>query len=540
MITASHNPIDDNGVKLIDSDGGMLDQAWETYANNIVNASSYDDIIITIDKLVNDMDIKSSDTSSTGNGKVLIAYDTRPHSKHLADLAENAAKSIGCDVKSFGLLTTPQLHHIVRFINDPEEFNDDLSTENGYYERLLTSFKTLVQYPSGTTEQSTSTATTAATVDGSKVIPVIVDCANGVGGAKILELLKHPSLDQKESNGDGYYTLPGCNIKLTLRNISDLSKLNHKVGAEHVQKMQQLPENTIDIEKEKNILCCSFDGDADRIVFYYLDDQSNMHLLDGDKIASLFAMFIKNQLSILGDEANAFKVGVVQTAYANGASRAFLHSLGMETALVKTGVKYLHGKAHEYDVGVYFEANGHGTVLFSKKFVREIGKVQYETPEKQQAQIRLVSFANLINQATGDAISDLLAVLGVLIASNITKEQWDKLYADFPSRQLKVKVKDRSLITTTDDETRTLAPEGLQDAIDALVKQYPNGRAFVRPSGTEDVVRIYAEANSDASDADLLAYQVSQSAYDLCNGVGDRPVIPDELQEASKTKRMKN
>ena len=31
-------------------------------------------------------------------------------------------------------------------------------------------------------------------------------------------------------------------------------------------------------------------------------------------------------------------------------------------ACVPTGVKHLHHKAKEYDVGVYFEANGHGTV----------------------------------------------------------------------------------------------------------------------------------------------------------------------------------
>lgn len=34
-------------------------------------------------------------------------------------------------------------------------------------------------------------------------------------------------------------------------------------------------------------------------------------------------------------------------------------------ACVSTGVKHLHHKALEFDVGVYFEANGHGTVVFS-------------------------------------------------------------------------------------------------------------------------------------------------------------------------------
>ena len=32
-------------------------------------------------------------------------------------------------------------------------------------------------------------------------------------------------------------------------------------------------------------------------------------------------------------------------------------------ACVSTGVKHLHHKAKEFDVGVYFEANGHGTVI---------------------------------------------------------------------------------------------------------------------------------------------------------------------------------
>jgi phosphoacetylglucosamine mutase len=30
-------------------------------------------------------------------------------------------------------------------------------------------------------------------------------------------------------------------------------------------------------------------------------------------------------------------------------------------------VKHLHAKAEHFDVGIYFEANGHGTVIFSDK-----------------------------------------------------------------------------------------------------------------------------------------------------------------------------
>lgn len=45
------------------------------------------------------------------------------------------------------------------------------------------------------------------------------------------------------------------------------------------------------------------------------------------------------------------------------------------------------------------------------------------------------------------------------------------------------------------DETRALTPPSLQERLDALMAApavAPHGRVFVRPSGTEDVVRVYA------------------------------------------------
>jgi len=37
MITASHNPEEDNGVKLIDPDGEMLESSWEVHATDLAN-----------------------------------------------------------------------------------------------------------------------------------------------------------------------------------------------------------------------------------------------------------------------------------------------------------------------------------------------------------------------------------------------------------------------------------------------------------------------------------------------------------------------
>jgi phosphoacetylglucosamine mutase len=75
---------------------------------------------------------------------------------------------------------------------------------------------------------------------------------------------------------------------------------------------------------------CSLDGDADRLIYYYLDDRSQFRLLDGDKIAALVAAFIVELVKATGLE-DSIKVGVVQTAYANGASTKYLSQVSLAT-----------------------------------------------------------------------------------------------------------------------------------------------------------------------------------------------------------------
>jgi phosphoacetylglucosamine mutase len=104
---------------------------------------------------------------------------------------------------------------------------------------------------------------------------------------------------------------------------------------------------------------------------------------------------------------------------------------------------------------------------------------------------------------------------------------WDIMYQDLPNTLRAQKVKDRKIFLTTDAERKLTHPPGLQEKIDALVQKYQDARSvaggisvgwlfmnflfrsFVRPSGTEDVVRIYAEAKTKEQ-ADQLADEVSK------------------------------
>lgn len=174
---------------------------------------------------------------------------------------------------------------------------------------------------------------------------------------------------------------------------------------------------------------------------------------------------------------------------------------------VPTGVKHLHHAAAErYDIGVYFEANGHGTVLFSSSAQRKVASHQPSTAAQATALRCLKDVIEVINQTVGDALSDMLLVEVALYHMSYSVETWDKLYSDLPNRLVKVKVADRNAFVTEDAERRLVRPVGLQGKIDQLVRK-TGGRSFVRPSGTEDVVRVYAEA------------QETEEA------VGERPVL---------------
>lgn len=113
-------------------------------------------------------------------------------------------------------------------------------------------------------------------------------------------------------------------------------------------------------------------------------------------------------------------------------------------------------------------------------------------------------------------------VEGILRRKQWSYMDWAALYEDLPSRLSTLLVEDRSIVTTTNAETCCVTPEGLQAAIDSEVAKYPQGRAFVRASGTEDLVRVYAEADTHEN-CDHLSLEVLRLVHRFAGGVGDPP-----------------
>ena len=87
------------------------------------------------------------------------------------------------------------------------------------------------------------------------------------------------------------------------------------------------------------------------------------------------------------------QVGIIQTAYANGASSQYIREqLRLETVVTPTGVKHLHAAAERFDIGIYFEANGHGTVLFRPALIERLHKVRADSSECSAAVCRDCGF----------------------------------------------------------------------------------------------------------------------------------------------------
>lgn len=116
----------------------------------------------------------------------------------------------------------------------------------------------------------------------------------------------------------------GDTLKLLLHNtaIATAGALNHACGADFVKTSQRLPPSLASV-LQLGQRGCSLDGDADRLIYYYLDDRGQFHMLDGDKIAALVAAFIVELTKSAGLEGE-IQVGIVQTAYANGGSTKYL------------------------------------------------------------------------------------------------------------------------------------------------------------------------------------------------------------------------
>jgi phosphoacetylglucosamine mutase len=128
----------DNGVKIVDARGEMLEASWETYATTLANAPNAEDFIESLQTIVGATKIELSKPS-----RVVYARDTRGSGSRLVSALEDGLRAMNAIQRNIGVTTTPILHYTVNAINNKttSESND---FEEEYYEMLGNAFKTLV------------------------------------------------------------------------------------------------------------------------------------------------------------------------------------------------------------------------------------------------------------------------------------------------------------------------------------------------------------------------------------------------------------
>jgi phosphoacetylglucosamine mutase len=273
---------------------------------------------------------------------------------------------------------------------------------------------------------------------------------------------------------------------LFYNNFVELSYMSeYKYGTDYVVNNSIVP---FDATTANNRLCASFDGDADRIVFYFMDG-NKFCLLDGDRISSLLFKYIIDCIRE-SDANDPITLSVVHTAYSNGSFTEFLSrailpdNLSVSIICAATGVKNLHHEALKADIGIYYEANGHGTVLFNNS------QLTNKIP-------KLAQLSRLQNQLVGDSLTNLVCIMTVLTNMSFSYNDWYAMYKNKPSLLTKISVNDRFAFETTFDEKSLIRPVVLQEYLNTLMSKYTDNDlfCFVRPSGTEDILRLYIEGN---------------------------------------------
>ncbi len=216
--------------------------------------------------------------------------------------------------------------------------------------------------------------------------------------------------------------------------------INTDCGSTHIEHLQKfVVDNGLDVG-------FAYDGDADRCLA--VDEKGNV--ITGDHILYIYGLYMKERGKLLNNK-------IVTTVMSNFGLYKALDKVGIEYDKTKVGDKYVYENMVQTGNRIGGEQSGH--IIFLK----------YET--------------------TGDGILTSLKLMEVLLA---TKKKMSELAAPvvfYPQVLKNVRVKSKPDAQNDPDVQKAVADVG-----EALGD---TGRVLVRESGTEPVIRVMVEAETD-------------------------------------------
>ena len=219
----------------------------------------------------------------------------------------------------------------------------------------------------------------------------------------------------------------------------DGTNINMNAGSTHIEGLQKyVVEHGMDVG-------FAYDGDADRCLC--VDEKGN--IMTGDHILYVYGRYLKERGELLNNT-------VVTTVMSNlGLYKAF-DKLGIGYAKTAVGDKYVYEYMSQNDCCIGGEQSGH--IIFSKY------------------------------ASTGDGILTSLQMMEVLLEKKQTLSELTRDLTIYPQVLVNVKVKDKKSAQNDPD---------VQAAVQKVTEELgESGRILVRESGTEPLIRVMVEAET--------------------------------------------
>jgi phosphoglucosamine mutase len=396
-----------------------------------------------------------------GNAKarVVIGQDTRESSRWIADRVWQGLASVGVEVRSAGVITTPGVAYLARaqhfdagvvisashnpwtdngikiFSGDGYKLPDahELAIEKEIFSLLqdsqaphTDSIPPLSSLPGdpGLRQAYVRWLASNITTDLSR-LRLAVDCANGAAAVEAPELFR------------------ALGIAATyLHSSPDGQNINEQCGALHPETVgRYVVEN-----KGRFDLGVTFDGDADRALFCDAEGR----VVNGDAVLLIAA----REMQSGGSLANTT---VVATTMSN---------MGLELALKRSGIQML--RANVGDKYVLEEMQRVGATLGGE----QSGHILFRDGEA----------------TTGDGLLTALRIMEIMVGSGKSLADLAGDLKIFPQTIRNVRVREKKPFAQI---------PAVQQAITAAERELDgNGRLVVRYSGTEALARVMVEAES--------------------------------------------
>lgn len=391
--------------------------------------------------------------SENDRPKVLIGRDTRVSGPMFEGALIAGLVSIGAEVMRLGVITTPGVAYLTKVTN--AEMGIMISaSHNPYGDNGIKIFG-----PNGFKLTDQQENEIEELMDEEDTLPRPVGKDIGIvsnyleGSQKYLSYLKETVDNDFTDFHIGLDCANGSTSSLAAHLFADLEaeiytignnpngiNINDGVGSNHIEGLQELVK-----EKELD-LGFAFDGDGDRLIA--VDAAGNM--VDGDQIMYICASYLYERNQLQHDT-------VVATVMSNIGFYKALERQGIDVVTANVGDRYVMEKMREESYNIGGEQSGH--VIFLNHSTSGDGM------------LTAIQLANIMKE-TGKTLAEL--------ASGMTV---------YPQVLKNVQVRDKE---------KALHHPLILEEIDRVNDELNgSGRVLVRPSGTESLIRVMVEAETE-------------------------------------------